>query len=70
MQTDIGKLTSDWNDIDGIVLYGVGTVAKICEKLFDKVDITITNVIDQDISKQINYGMVWLLNLLKNHGKK
>lgn len=52
MQTDIGKLTSDWNDIDGIVLYGVGTVAKICEKLFDKVDIKITNVIDQDISKQ------------------
>ena len=37
MQSDMGKLTEDWNDIKSIVLYGAGTVSRICEKLFEKV---------------------------------
>lgn len=56
MQSDMGKLTEDWNDIKSIVLYGAGTVSRICEKLFEKVDINIACVIDQDINKQ---GKEW-----------
>lgn len=56
MQSDLGKLTEDWNDIDSIVLYGAGTVSKICENLFDKVNMKILYVIDQDKSKQ---GKEW-----------
>lgn len=56
MQGDLCKLTSDWNTIENIVLYGAGTVSKICERLFDKVNIIITCVIDQDKKKQ---GKEW-----------
>lgn len=56
MRTDLGKLTEDWNHIDAIVLYGAGTVSKICENLFEKVDISISCVIDQDADKQ---GKLW-----------
>lgn len=56
MQSDLGKLTDDWNEIDTVVLYGAGTVSKICENLFKKVKINIACVIDQDINKQ---GKIW-----------
>ena len=56
VQSDMGKLTADWNDIDTVVLYGAGTVSRICEKLFEKVEIKIECVIDQDINKQ---GKEW-----------
>lgn len=56
MQSDMGKLTEDWNNIKSIVLYGAGTVSRICEKLFEKVDINIACVIDQDVNKQ---GKEW-----------
>lgn len=56
MRSDLGKLTADWREIDSIVLYGAGTVAKICDDLFAKVDIQIPYVIDQDPQKQ---GKKW-----------
>lgn len=56
MQSDLGKLTKDWSSIKNIVIYGAGTVSKICEKLFDNVDIHITCVIDRDKEKQ---GKEW-----------
>lgn len=56
MQSDFGKLTEDWNEIDEIVLYGAGTVSKICQNLFEQVDIGISYVIDQDKQKQ---GQKW-----------
>ena len=56
MRTDIGKLTEDWYHIDSIVLYGAGTVSRICENLFNKVDIDIKYVIDGDTKKQ---GQFW-----------
>lgn len=52
MQSDLGKLTKDWNEVNSIVIYGAGTVSKICEKLFDNVNIKIDCVIDQDEKKQ------------------
>lgn len=56
MQSDLGKLTEDWNRIQSIVLYGAGTVSRICENLFKNVDIAISCVIDQDPEKQ---GKTW-----------
>jgi len=56
MRSDLGKLTADWNEIDTIVLYGAGTVSRICENLFRKVQINIECVIDQDRNKQ---GKLW-----------
>jgi hypothetical protein len=56
MQSDFGKLTEDWKDIDTIVLYGAGTVSRICENLFEKVKIKIACVIDQDVNKQGKTG--------------
>jgi len=56
MQSDFGKLTEDWNKIEDIVLYGAGTVSKICQNLFEQVDIGISCVIDRDKQKQ---GQEW-----------
>lgn len=56
MQSDFGKLTSDWNSIQSIVLYGAGTVSRICNNLFQNVQIDISYVIDQDPQKQ---GKLW-----------
>lgn len=56
VQSDMGKLTADWNDVDTVVLYGAGTIFRVCEKLFEKVEINIECVIDQDINKQ---GKEW-----------
>lgn len=56
MQSDLGKLTEDWKEIKDVVIYGAGTVSKICENLFGKVDIQISCVIDQDEKKQ---GTEW-----------
>ncbi len=56
MRSDLGKLTDDWKGIDTIILYGAGTVARICEELFKKVNIHIACVIDNDITKQ---GKMW-----------
>lgn len=52
MQSDLGKLTSDWNEITSIVLYGAGIVGSICQTLFNRVDLEIPFVIDRDQSKQ------------------
>jgi len=52
MRSDIGKLTSEWNEIDSVVLYGAGIVGNICKSLFDKVDLDIPYVIDRDEKKQ------------------
>lgn len=56
MQSDLGKLSQDWNSIRSIVLYGAGTVSRICRPLFERVDIEISHVIDQDPEKQ---GKQW-----------
>ena len=50
------KLTNDWNDMDKIVLYGVGSVINMCVELFKRVDATICFIIDGDTSKQ---GTEW-----------
>lgn len=52
MQSDFGKLTEDWNNLKDIVIYGAGTVSKICENLFDNVNVNIVCIIDQDTKKQ------------------
>jgi hypothetical protein len=57
MQSDFGKLTEDWRGIDTIVLYGAGIVGGICKSLFERLDIKIPFVIDQDKDKQ---GKTWL----------
>lgn len=56
-QTDIGKLTNDWNGIDSIVPYGAGIVGNICKKMFGRLGIDIPFVIDQDKNKQ---GLTWI----------
>ncbi len=56
MRTDLGRLSEDWKNINSIVVYGAGTVSRICENLFQKVQINISHVIDQDTSKQ---GKEW-----------
>ena len=57
MRTDIGKLTDDWQDIDCIVPYGAGIVGNICKTLFERVNLNIPFVIDQDLAKN---GQKWL----------
>lgn len=52
MRSDLGKLTEDWNDIDSVVLYGAGIVGNICKSLFERIELTIPFVIDQDKEKQ------------------
>lgn len=52
MQSDLGKLTEDWKGIQSIVLYGAGIVGKICKSLFERVELHIPFVIDQDKEKQ------------------
>lgn len=56
MSGNLQKLSADWNNIDSIILYGAGTVSKICSELFDKVSVDILCVIDQDQEKQ---GKKW-----------
>ncbi len=56
MQSDLGKLDEGWNIIDHIVIYGAGTVLKICENLLGKININVSCVIDQDKEKQ---GKKW-----------
>ncbi|WWR15766.1 radical SAM protein [Lachnospiraceae bacterium JLR.KK008] len=56
MQSDLGRLSEDWKEINEIVLYGAGTVSKICKGLFEKVNVNIICVIDQDTDKQ---GKEW-----------
>ncbi len=52
MRTDIGRLTKDWDEINSVVPYGVGIVGRICQTLFEKVDLNIPFVIDRDPQKQ------------------
>lgn len=56
MKTDIGRLTADWEGIQSVVLYGAGIVGRICMKLFERIDLKIPFVIDQDKRKQ---GSLW-----------
>lgn len=56
MQSDLGKLTEDWQDIQSVVLYGAGIVGNICKTLFELIDLKILFVIDQDERKQ---GTLW-----------
>jgi len=56
MQSDLGKLSKDWSGIKEIVLYGAGIVGGICRSLFERVDLAIPFVIDQDQRKQ---GTLW-----------
>ncbi len=56
MNNNLSKLTDDWREIDSIVLYGAGIVSRICQHLFEKVNIKILFVIDRDIDKQ---GKEW-----------
>lgn len=57
MQTDLGKLSADWEHIQSIVLYGAGEVGRLCKSLFERLDLDIPFVIDQDTNKQ---GNLWL----------
>lgn len=57
MRSDLGKLSEDWKCIDTIVPYGVGIVGRICQSLFEKIDLNIPFVIDQDKKKQ---GQLWM----------
>lgn len=56
MQSDLGKLSEDWNGIQSVVLYGAGIVGRICQTLFERVDLDIPFVIDQNKTKQ---GNLW-----------
>lgn len=56
MQSDLGKLTKDWEEIQSVVLYGAGIVGGICKTLFERVDLKIPFVIDRDPKKQ---GTAW-----------
>jgi hypothetical protein len=56
MQSDFGKLTEEWRGIDTIVLYGAGIVGGICKSLFERINLNIPFVIDQDPKKQ---GTLW-----------
>ena len=57
MRSDLGKLTKDWDQIQQIVLYGAGIVGGICKTLFERVELEIPFVIDQDQKKQGTYWM-------------
>ncbi len=57
MQTDLGKLTEDWKSIKNVVVYGAGIVGRICQTLFQQVDLEIPFVIDRDTKKQ---GQQWM----------
>lgn len=57
MRSDLGKLTKDWDQIQQIVLYGAGIVGGICKTLFERVELEIPFVIDQDKKKQGTYWM-------------
>lgn len=52
MDGNLNKLSKEWEDIDSIVLYGAGTVSKICQPVFQKIDMKIPFVIDRDADKQ------------------
>lgn len=56
MEENLNKLSDGWKEIDRIILYGAGIVSKICQHLFEKVDIKIPFVIDADTTKQ---GKEW-----------
>ncbi len=56
MRSDLGKLTEDWKEIQSVVLYGAGIVGGICQTLFERVDLEIPFVIDQNPRKQ---GTFW-----------
>lgn len=56
MRSDLGKLAEDWNGIKSVVLYGAGIVGGICQTLFERIDLEIPFVIDQDKDKQ---GKLW-----------
>lgn len=56
MRSDLGKLTENWKNVQSIVLYGAGIVGGICQKLFERVDLEIPFVIDQNPKKQ---GTLW-----------
>lgn len=57
MRSDLGKLTADWDDLQSVVLYGAGIVGRICQTLFERVELDIPFVIDQDKKKQ---GSLWM----------
>lgn len=52
---NLSKLSEDWNEINSIILFGAGTVSRICMHLFEKVNIKISYVVDSDKSKQGSY---------------
>lgn len=52
MGENLNRLSEEWKGIDSIVLYGAGIVSRICQHLFEKVDIDIFMVIDGDVNKQ------------------
>lgn len=52
MNGNLDRLSEEWKKIDSVVLYGAGIVSKICQHLFEKVDIKIPFVIDRDVTKQ------------------
>lgn len=53
---NLNKLSDDWKDINSIILYGAGIVSRICQNLFEKVDVSIPFIIDGDVNKQ---GKTW-----------
>ncbi|MDE6567434.1 MAG: hypothetical protein K2K70_06855, partial [Lachnospiraceae bacterium] len=52
MSGNLDRLSEDWKSIDSIILYGAGIVSKICQHLFEKVDVKVLLVIDGDENKQ------------------
>lgn len=56
MQANLYRLSEEWKEIDTIILYGAGIVFKICQNLFEKVNIKISFIIDRDVNKQ---GTSW-----------
>ena len=56
MSSNLNRLSEDWKNIDSIILYGAGIVGRICQHLFEKVDINIPFIIDSDTDKQ---GTTW-----------
>ena len=56
MRNNLNKLSEDWKKIDSVILYGAGIVARICQPLFEQVDVRIPCVIDNDKQKQ---GKKW-----------
>ena len=57
MRTDLGKLSADWAQIRSVALYGAGEMGHLCKSLFERLDLDIPFVIDQDVKKQ---GNQWL----------